>query len=70
MSFSMYPDKVECDYCNLPRWKAHGTTPFSTHEYIPITHRLKLWYTNPTRAATMTSYGRRLESQAGKFLRS
>lgn len=45
MSFSMYPDMGECDYCKLPRWKEvhkEKRVPFATHEYIPITHRLKL----------------------------
>lgn len=63
MAFAMYPDKEECDYCQHPRWKTKAKrVPYATYEYIPIIHRLKLWYTDPTRSATMTSYRRDAEA--------
>lgn len=82
MSYAMYPDKEECDYCQLPRWKeALGTrnvkgrggvqpsprkpVAFATYEYIPVIHRLKLWYANPRRAEAIISYRREAESQGG-----
>lgn len=68
MSFAMYPDKDSCDYCHLSRWR-EGTkkVPNATHEYIPITHRLKLWYADSRRAATMVLYRRQAESQGYKL---
>lgn len=61
MSFSMYPEKEACDYCQHPRWKelqlkSGERKPIATHEYIPITHRLRLWYSDPARAASMINY--------------
>lgn len=80
MSYAMYPDKEECDYCQLPRWKeAPGTrntegrggepsprrpVAFATYEYIPVIHRLRLWYANPRRAEAIISYRREAESQS------
>lgn len=70
MSFAMYPDMGECDYCTLPRWKEvheEKRVPFATHEYIPITHRLRQWFADPGRAAAMISYRRQAELQ-GKWV--
>lgn len=63
MSYAMYPEKVKCDHCSSPRWKERTKTPNATHEYIPITHRLRLWYADPVRAATMITYRRQAESE-------
>lgn len=65
MSFAMYPEKEACDYCELPRWKGENTStsriPFTTYDYIPITHRLRLWYADPSRSTVMESYRRQAE---------
>lgn len=80
MSFAMYPDKGECDYCWHPRWKdtprvnvgdgSRQRVAFATYEYIPVVHRLRLWFADPIRAATMISYTRRAEAQANSLLTS
>lgn len=74
MAFAMYPNKEECDYCQLPRWKpaqkakSPQRVPFAAFEYIPIIHRLRLWYADPDRAATMTSYRRHAELQGSLYI--
>lgn len=64
MGYPMYADKGECDYCQNPRWKPGGKKiPFATYEYIPIIHRLRLWYADPARSSNLTSYRRKAESE-------
>lgn len=73
----MYRNKEECDYCQLHPWKEiHGEdiniqrqllVHLSCYDYIPITHRLKLWFSDHGRATARISYQRRAESHRRCF---
>jgi hypothetical protein len=67
----MYPDEDQCHYCQHPRWKEvenlriaskRDTTStkkkraYAQHVYIPVTHRLQLWWSDKRRAETMIRY--------------
>ncbi|KAH0611860.1 uncharacterized protein H6S33_011125 [Morchella sextelata] len=69
MSYALYPDKRQCDYCQHPRWKdgniGAGKEPYATYDYIPIEHRLRLWYADPVRASWLIAYRDQVESQEG-----
>jgi hypothetical protein len=66
MSYSMYPDDTECRVCHHPRWKtitnmrSKKTTekqvPYAQHTYIPLTHRIRLWWSNSRQAEKMIHY--------------
>jgi hypothetical protein len=66
MSYSMYPDDTECRVCHHPRWKTiinlrskkvtERRVPYAQHIYIPLTHRIRLWWSNPACAKKMIDY--------------
>lgn len=75
MSYSMYPDLEECLHCRHPRWKPPNLRakdskkiPYATHSYIPVTHRIRLWFSSVQRAAAMTSYRFEAEKNCDKGL--
>lgn len=80
MSYAMYPDLVSCTHCSHPRWKEQNPNgknqlepkkiPYATHSYIPVTHRVRLWYTDAQKAAMMTNYRFQAEKDREKDLRS
>jgi hypothetical protein len=66
MSYAMYPDDTECRVCHHPRWKTitnlrskkatERQVPYAQHIYIPLTHRIRLWWSNPSQAEKMIQY--------------
>jgi hypothetical protein len=66
MSYSMYPDDTECRICHHPGWKTITTlrskkpterrVAYVQHNYIPLTHRIRLWWSNPAYAKKMITY--------------
>ncbi|KAH8152180.1 uncharacterized protein LAJ45_03606 [Morchella importuna] len=81
MSYAMYPDLDRCLTCEHPRWKpsknpdddpsaAQARKPYATHGYIPIKHRLKLLYSNPSMAALMVAYRYGAEQQRARRVRT
>jgi hypothetical protein len=66
MSYAMYPEDTECRVCHHPRWKTttnlrgkkatERQIPYAQHLYIPLTHRIRLWWSNPIRAEKMIQY--------------
>jgi len=59
-----YADLRECPIggCKHARFKPDGT-PHAQHSYIPITHRLRLMYSDMVRAREMMSYRAKLEEE-------
>lgn len=80
MSYAMYPNLVCCTHCSHPRWKEQNPNgknqlepkkiPYAIHSYIPVTHRVRLWYTDARKAAMMTNYRFQAEKDREKDLRS
>jgi hypothetical protein len=69
LSYAMYPTDTVCNICGHPRWKpskdlegGSKTDPvsakeaFAQHVYIPVAHRLRLWWSNAVKAETMIHY--------------
>ncbi|RPA80261.1 hypothetical protein BJ508DRAFT_196111, partial [Ascobolus immersus RN42] len=56
--FAADPDAPNCPHCKEPRLQPNGD-PWRTFDYIPITHRLMLQYSDKKRARTLMSYRRR-----------
>ncbi|KAI5776687.1 hypothetical protein EDC01DRAFT_636530 [Geopyxis carbonaria] len=80
MSFAMYPDMQECKYCQHPRFKTLQVRrqkgkkptvqkPWATYDYIPVTHRMRLWWADTRRAQVMLNYRRqvKLDRENGMF---
>jgi hypothetical protein len=75
MSYAMYPEDTECQVCQHPRWKTttnlrskKGTEQrvlYAQHIYIPLTHRIRLWWSNSKRAQKMIQY-RIMTKQGGE----
>jgi hypothetical protein len=75
MSYAMYPEDTECRVCQHPRWKTitnlrskKGTerrVPHAQHIYIPLAHRIRLWWSNSKRAQKMIHY-RTMAVQGGE----
>jgi hypothetical protein len=63
-SLPRYADLRECPIggCKHARFKPDGT-PHAQHSYIPITHRLRLMYSDMVRAREMMSYRAKLEEE-------
>ena len=76
----MFPDLYNCNECGHPRWKQDinyrkdqlekEKVPFAQHTYIPIIHRIKLWWSNQKRAQTMLNYRNTTYSQRNKDCKS
>ncbi|KAI5804435.1 hypothetical protein EDC01DRAFT_611109 [Geopyxis carbonaria] len=66
MSYSMNAALEECPICQHPRWQfVDGCRQaYSRHVYIPIIHRLCLWYSNAARAETLVQYRKHAESRS------
>ena len=59
-----YASLTECPVakCKHPRSKGDGT-PYSQHSYIPITHRLRLMYSDKERAREMMAYRAKMDEE-------
>ncbi|KAI5850569.1 hypothetical protein DFP73DRAFT_524296 [Morchella snyderi] len=77
MSYAMYPDLDSCLHCQHPRWKpsrkndaSANKVPYATHSIISVTHRAKLWYSDPERAGMMARYRYYAEQERSQGLRT
>jgi hypothetical protein len=63
-SLPRYSSMKECPIrgCARPRLKPDGT-PFAQHSYIPITHRLRLMYSDKERAIEMMTYRAKMDEE-------
>ena len=75
MSYSMYgQDVTHCliDTCKQSRWKDPETKkrPYAQHSYLPVFHRLRIWWQNTHRAKKMIDYRKTAELDHSRNLRS
>lgn len=59
-----YSNLTECPFsgCKHARYKADGG-PYTQHSYIPITHRLRLMYSDKERAIEMMAYRAKMDEE-------
>lgn len=62
ISYSMYPSLTQCPRCGTPRWRPDSQVPQERHVIFPVTHRLRLWFSDPKRALTLIAYRRHAEA--------
>ena len=53
--YAGYPNARACPICNTPRHQLNGK-PWDTFDYLPITHRIKLFMSHPSYAKKFHQY--------------